>query len=73
MAIVTNLDPQKNVTSGVYLLVEDVSIDEEVWDAVIEYLENNSKSNYLSFSCNFRINSQGTCFVQLLEKIMVEL
>ncbi|RCR67114.1 hypothetical protein DUE52_23980 [Larkinella punicea] len=71
MAIITNLDPQRRVLAHGFLLVEEVSIDEEVWCAVEEYLEENGKDNELSFSSNFHISSEGKCIVYLSKKILV--
>jgi hypothetical protein len=65
MAIVTNLDPQRRFLPHGLLLVEEVSIDEEVWQVVEDYLEENGKDKEVKFDSNFRITSEGKCTVQL--------
>lgn len=68
MATITNLDSQNRIVHQGKLLIEGVSMDEEVWVAIESYLEENGKDNELSFNSNFSISSEGTCIVQLVKK-----
>ena len=72
MALVTNLDPKGRILPHGFLLVEDVSMDEEVWTVVEDYLEEHGKGQDLNFDSNFRITFDGKCIVQLSEKVCFE-
>ncbi|KAA9356788.1 hypothetical protein [Larkinella humicola] len=71
MAIITNLDPERRILPHGTLLVEEVSMDEEVWCAVEEFLEKNGKVNELYLNTNFHINTEGKCIVRLSKKTSV--
>lgn len=69
MATITNLDPQNRIVHHGVLVVEEVSMDEEVWIAVESYLEENGKGHEFSYDYNFHISSEGKCTVKLSKKL----
>ena len=72
MASITNLDPQRRILPQGILLVEDVSMDEEVWELVEDYLAENGKAQEMKFDSNFRINAEGKCMVRLAKNSLTE-